>query len=395
MMHNQPLPAQNNQSQSLLWSAIAAAMVMAIGMGFGRFAYTGVYPAMVHEGIVSLHDGTLAASANYAGYLLGALLAARLSSGHSRRWVIVSILASVVGLIALAYIAQPWLIISIRGVAGLFSALSMIAVSQWLLQHKGHHEGAPILFSGVGIGIFLSAEILAIAQGVGFNSFNLWLTLGVSSAVLSGIAIKKLDKSPTHLMAPSVSDASGRHMPLGAWPLIAAYGLAGFGYIITATYLPMLVKSAFGDMNPVHIWAVFGLGAAPSCYLWHKLHLRFGTHVALRANLLLQAFGVILPVISPGVAGYVGSALIVGGTFMGTVTIAMPAAKRVSHTIKHNLIAVMTAAYGIGQIIGPLLASYLFAYSGSFNTSLIAAGVGLVLSTLLTVRFPSPLQTGR
>ncbi|MFA0970383.1 YbfB/YjiJ family MFS transporter [Pseudomonas amygdali] len=129
VMHNQPLPAQNNQSQSLLWSAIAAAMVMAIGMGFGRFAYTGVYPAMVHEGIVSLHDGTLAASANYAGYLLGALLAARLSSGHSRRWVIVSILASVVGLIALAYIAQPWLIISIRGVAGLFSALSMIAVS--------------------------------------------------------------------------------------------------------------------------------------------------------------------------------------------------------------------------------------------------------------------------
>ncbi|KPY42015.1 MFS transporter, partial [Pseudomonas savastanoi pv. retacarpa] len=97
----------------------------------------------------------------------------------------------------------------------------------------------------------------------------------------------------------------------------------------------------------------------------------------------------------PSVAGYVGSALIVGGTFMGTVTIAMPAAKRVSHTIKHNLIAVMTAAYGIGQIIGPLLASYLFAYSGSFNTSLIAAGVGLVLSTLLTVRFPSPLQTDR
>lgn len=138
-MHNQPLLAQNNQNQSLLWSAVAAAMVMAIGMGFGRFAYTGVYPVMVHEGIVSLHDGTLAASANYAGYLIGALLAARLSSGHSRRWVVISILASVACLIALSYTSLPWMIISIRGVAGLFSALSMIAASQWLLQHKGHH----------------------------------------------------------------------------------------------------------------------------------------------------------------------------------------------------------------------------------------------------------------
>ncbi|KPB16930.1 Major facilitator superfamily MFS transporter [Pseudomonas syringae pv. syringae] len=58
----------------------------------------------------------------------------------------VSILASVACLIALAYTALPWLIISIRGVAGLFSALSMIAASQWLLQHKGHHEGAPYSF---------------------------------------------------------------------------------------------------------------------------------------------------------------------------------------------------------------------------------------------------------
>lgn len=29
---------------SLLWSAAAAALVMAVGMGFGRFAFTGVYP---------------------------------------------------------------------------------------------------------------------------------------------------------------------------------------------------------------------------------------------------------------------------------------------------------------------------------------------------------------
>lgn len=388
-MQTQAPSARNNQHHGQLGSALAAAMVMAVGMGFGRFAYTGVYPVMVQEGIVSLHDGTLAASANYAGYLLGALLAARLSSADSHRWVLISLFASVACLLILACTASPWLIISIRGVAGLFSALSMIAASQWLLQHKGHHECAPLLFSGVGVGIFLSAEILAVAQHLGFNSFSLWLTLGISSAVLSAIALAKLDRRPAPWLAPLASATPERHLPLSAWPLIAAYGLAGFGYIITATYLPMLVKGAFGALNPVHLWALFGLGAAPSCYLWHRLHLRFGTHLALRTNLLIQAFGVVLPVLLPTIAGYVGSALIVGATFMGTVTIAMPAAKRVSHTIKHNLIAVMTAAYGIGQIIGPLVASVLLAFSGSFNTSLITAGVGLLLSACLTVRRPS------
>lgn len=384
-----------NPRSDLRRSAVAAAAVMAIGMGFGRFAYTGVYPVMVQEGVVNLHEGTLAASANYAGYLLGALLAARLSSDRSRSWVMLSVIASIACLIALACTKTPWIIISIRGAAGVFSALSMIAASQWLLQHKGHAEGAPLLFSGVGIGIFLSAEILAIAQLAGLGSFSLWLILGVSGAVLGVFALSKLDKCSVHLVDHAKSSGPRRLSPLGAWPLIAAYGLAGFGYIITATYLPMLVKTALGDINPVHVWATFGLGAAPSCYLWHQLHLRLGTHLALRANLLIQAIGVVLPALLPTALGYVGSALIVGGTFMGTVTIAMPAAKRVSHTVRQNLIAVMTAAYGIGQIVGPLLASYLFAASGSFDTSLTAAMCGLLLAALLSVRLPHASHKNR
>ncbi|WP_390896610.1 YbfB/YjiJ family MFS transporter [Pseudomonas veronii] len=77
------------------------------------------------------------------------------------------------------------------------------------------------------------------------------------------------------------------------------------GYQVTsATYLPLLVKNSLGAINPIHVWAIFGIGAAPSCYFWHKLHLRFGTHTELRANLIVQALGVVLPVILPNAAGY-------------------------------------------------------------------------------------------
>lgn len=164
------------------------------------------------------------------------------------------------------------------------------------------------------------------------------------------------------------------------------YGLAGLGYIVTATYLPLLVKTALPNLDAAHVWAVFGLGAAPSCFLWHKLHQRIGTRNALLANLALQAVGVALPAVSQSTASYLLSALLVGGTFMGTVTIAMPAAQRVARATGRNLLAAMTLVYGVGQILGPALAERLYASSQSFSSSLLAAAAALLVGALLCFR---------
>lgn len=365
--------------------AVAAALVMAVGMGFGRFAFTGLYPQMVQEGVLSVHDGTLAASANYAGYLLGALLAARLAPAQARRWAIHSVLMSVLCLAALALLHQPWMVVVVRGVAGVFSALSMIAASLWLLQHRARPEQAALLYAGVGVGIVLSAELLAVGEAYALPSPALWAGLAAAALLLGGLGLIGLDPAPA---APApASDVHGqRHFALGAWALIALYGLAGYGYIITATYLPLLVKGLLGPLNPIHLWALFGLGAVPACYLWQRLHLRLGTHRALRLNLLVQALGVVLPVLLPNAAGYLGSALLVGATFTGTVTIALPAAKRVAHTFKANLLAAMTAAYGLGQILGPLAASALFNLTGGFSLALASAALALVAGALFTLQ---------
>jgi len=70
-------------SNSALQAAISAALIMAIGMGFGRFAFTAVYPHMIDEGIINLPQASLAASANYAGYLFGAIFAIKIKSQQS------------------------------------------------------------------------------------------------------------------------------------------------------------------------------------------------------------------------------------------------------------------------------------------------------------------------
>jgi MFS family permease len=375
-----------------LRAAIAAALILAIGMGFGRFAFTAIYPHMVEEGVLSLGDGSLAASANYAGYLLGAILAMRARADSAHRLCLWSVAGTALCLGVLALTMPVWLFVTVRGVAGVFSALAMVAASLWLLVQRRHAGGAPLLYAGVGVGIAVSAELLVLASHLGWHSAGMWLLLaGVT--VLAGLAAAPAIAASAQAIpeAPPVSTTpvASALAPVAPWPLVLIYGLAGLGYIVTATYLPVLVGAALPGLNSAHVWAVFGLGAAPSCFLWHRLHERLGTRQALRLNLLLQALGVALPVLAPSAAGYLLSAILVGGTFVGTVTIAMPAAQRAAVKAAKfgaNMMAVMTIVYGIGQIIGPVLAGSLYAQSHSFNSALLAAAGALLLAIAVSLR---------
>ncbi|MGZ2506051.1 YbfB/YjiJ family MFS transporter [Rhizobium leguminosarum] len=370
--------------QSETSATFAAAIVLVVGMGFGRFAFTGLYPLMVADQQISVEGGSYAASANYAGYLVGALLAALLSGIPNRKLCTFAVATTVASLALLALPMPAWLIVAVRGFSGVSSAIAMVAASNWLIHERRHHGGAPALFAGVGIGILVSAEMIAIGHWVSLSSHAIWLLLTIGALALTAVSIITQASADRLKPAPTASHSGSEVRappPFGATRLILIYGLAGLGYIITATYLPLLVRSAIA-VDPVHIWAVFGLGAVPSCFVWHTLHERLGTSRSLIGNLALQAVGVVLPIWHTP-AAYVLSALLVGATFMGTVTIAMPAARRVAAKVRFDMLAIMTAAYGIGQIIGPLMANALYVRTGSFDLPLMLAASALMLAACL------------
>lgn len=379
--------------------ALAGSVVLIVGMGYGRFAFTGILPLMLDEHILTLREGNLAASANYAGYLLGALMLARARPADAKWLNLASVLLTVLCLAAIAWLRSPLAIIALRGIAGVLSAVTLIAASLWLLQHMKHHNGAPILYSGVGMGIFLSAEFISLAKSHAFTSPQIWLICAASAGLLFALVLRLLLSPSDYLIAykPTVSaQAQGAEGQRGdAWKLLIIYGLAGFGYIITATYLPLFLSGSLTGIDPVQLWALFGLAAVPSCFVWHKLALKLGYRRAFTINLMVQATGVILPAWSHSLAFCMLSALLVGFTFMGTVTLALPEGRRLNHLVTFNMIAAMTATYGIGQIIGPLAAGVLYGLSGSFNAALGAAGGALfVAAALVTIGKPAGQQRG-
>lgn len=399
-------PASSGQPERQDWKTpVAAALVLVVCLGFGRFAFTGLYPQMVADHRISVAGGSYAASANYAGYLVGALLAAAMTRPSSHRVAGLSMLAMVAG-VGLLWLPLPeWLVIAIRGLSGIASATGLVAASNWLIHDRCRPEAAPTLFAGVGIGILASAEMIAGGHLADLASTAIWLLLAAASLVLSILAIRAMGRDerptpppeamvreplpaepqrtrPSGLAADSNASPHSTPSALGATRLITVYGLAGFGYIITATYLPLLVHHALAALDPVHVWALFGLGAAPSCYLWYALRERWGTRLSLIVNLVVQAVGVVLPVLHLPSA-YIASAILVGGTFMGTVTIAMPAARLLAAKVRFNMLAIMTASYGLGQILGPLVAGRLFAMTASFDASLWSAAAALVAGAIL------------
>ena len=367
--------------------ALAGSVVLIIGMGYGRFAYTGILPLMLNEQVLSLREGNLAASANYAGYLAGALLLAKARPADARLLSLLSALLTLLCMALLAFLGSPLAIIVVRGIAGLLSAVTLIAASLWLLQHMKHHNGAPVLYSGVGMGIFLSAEVIYLGKSLALSSQQIWLICAISAGVLFVLALRLLLSPADYLIAYKPADTAQHEQAEGgareAWKLLLIYGLAGFGYIITATYLPLFLSGSLNAIDPVQIWAIFGLAAVPSCFVWHRLVIKFGYRRAFTANLLIQAVGVILPAWSHSLPFCILSALLVGFTFLGTVTIALSQGRRLNHLVSFNMVAAMTATYGVGQIIGPLVAEALYNRSGSFNPSLSAAAFALLVAAAL------------
>src|SRR3546814_17917255 len=100
---------------ALAWPGLVA---LAVAMGIGRFAFTPLWPLMAEDAGLSLAQGGWLASANYAGYLPGALAAVAFPIRRLRAGLLSSLAAA--GLLPLAlgqlYGMAAWL--ALRPAAG-------------------------------------------------------------------------------------------------------------------------------------------------------------------------------------------------------------------------------------------------------------------------------------
>jgi predicted MFS family arabinose efflux permease len=350
-------------------------------MGIGRFAFTPILPMMQEDAGVSIAAGAWLASANYLGYLLGALsvMAVPIRVEHAIRGGLVTIGLATLGMGLLDTFAI-WIVL--RALAGIASAWVLICTSAWCLQRLEPLR-RPVLestvFAGVGAGIALAGAACLAFMRLHTTSAHAWIVFGIASLAVAVIIWPIFGTGAAVSARPQSRPELARD---GEWLLLTlCYGAFGFGYIIPATFLPVMARQAIADPAVFGLsWPIFGAAAVASTLLAGRVRRLVTNRRLWIASHLVMALGVALPVIRPGIAATMLAALGVGGTFMVTTMVGMQEAREVAGARATALMAAMTSAFALGQIVGPIGASYLHGADGNFSAALLVACAALLAS---------------
>ncbi len=367
--------------------AIGGLIAMAISMGIGRFVYTPILPFMLHELGLSEGQAGLIASANYAGYLLGALFAATPNLRGSRRtWLFVGLLASALTTAATGLLTHMPGFYIVRFIAGFASALVLVFASTLVMERlrsSGHLGFSALHFAGVGIGIALSAILISSLAALEYDWRAQWLVSGLISLAATGLVFFLVPNQvePEHLQANGKSNRA-------IIALVSAYGLYGFGYVITATFLVVIVRTTpqVQALEPV-IWFIVGLTAALSIVVWNWISRKIGIIQAFSLACVIEALGVGASVLWITPSGIILAAGLLGGTFVAIAALGLAASRELTGSDPRSILAIMTAAFSLGQIIGPAYAGLLFDQTGSFLPSSLTAAAALIIAAVLCMVF--------
>jgi len=223
------------------------------------------------------------------------------------------------------------------------------------------------------------------------------MTTGLIAALFSVAAVllipgkSSLDtqSAPNVTHKTEASASNSRAM----WAFIAGYGLFGFGYVVTATFLVAIVRSEPEiQTSEPYIWIVLGLAAIPSVAMWSHLGRRTSTGTAFIVASLVSAAGVISSVLWISLAGVVVAATLLGGTIMGLTILSIAGVRQYATTGGHQALALASTSFGIGQMIGPAAAGVIANHTGSFTLPTLLAAGALILGAIVVACGTSRLE---
>ena len=347
-----------------LWIVAGLAMGPAIALGLARFAYALLLPTMRADLNWSYADAGAMNTANAAGYLLGATVAAPIARRiGTKQTFMAGILATALAIAGSGFTSQFTALMSLRVLAGMTGALAFVAGGAITAAISGSASRAPlalgIYFSGGGFGIAMSAlTVPMLLEAVGWQGG--WLVLGGLGLAASLLALPALLRAllPAEQSAVRASPWS----PAKIAVLLTGYVLFGAGYIAYATFIiaQLRTSSGFVPREISLFWAFLGCAAIIGVFVWGPILTRLKGGRGAAAVISIVTLGALLPLVSASRPIAYLSALLFGGSFLSVITAVTSFARRAAPPEAWTkAIAALTVAFGIGQCVGPLLSGYL------------------------------------
>lgn len=363
--------------------AFSAFLALVVAMGIGRFAFTPQVPLMIAEHQLSLTSAAVVAALNYLGYLCGSFDAMR-----ATRRVEWRLQAGIWGAMLLtllsACVSGPWLHGVVRFLIGWASGWGMVLIAAWSNEqlHRYQRPGlSAAVFAGPGTGIFISGMLAVGLHSLQVSAAWAWAAYGVLALILVALIARTLPRTG-QLHRPDIAPEPLR-LTTGLKRLVWSYSLAGFGYILPATFLAQMATTRFPGLISQFVWPVFG-GAAVIGIVIGILTRHLGSsNRRLALVLWVQALGVFASDLLPGLGGLALGAALVGGGFLCVVQLSLQYARELAPQHTRYLAGLLTTGYAVGQLVGPLLSAASTALTHRLEPALYVAGVALLIAGLL------------
>jgi predicted MFS family arabinose efflux permease len=389
---NRAMQRASNDGGSAGRIAIAGLIALAVAMGIGRFAFTPIMPMMEADAGLTLRAAGWLAAANYLGYFLGALCAARLASRLALRG---GLLLIAVVTFAMGMTEVFALQLLLRLLAGVASAWVLVHVSAWALERLlvlQRPQANGVVFAGVGVGIAGAGLLCMALMAERVDSMRTWETFGVVSLLLTAVIWTAFRDSGASTPARANAQRAERvHWNRDRLRLALCYAALGFGYIIPATFLPAMAHRYIS--NPAVFgwaWPVFGAAAALSTWAASRWLHAMDNRRLWATSYVLMAIGVVLPALWPALPAILIAALLVGGTFMVVTMLGLREARAVAGEQATGFIAAITAAFAVAQIIGPVVVSAVVHLHDGLAAALAAAALVLLVAAFALWRSAKP-----
>ena len=375
---------KTNNVAILILTGIAA---LTIAVGIGRFSYTPILPYMISELNLTTTEAGLIASSNYLGYLLGSLIPIFPQFPKNIRSIFIySIFISIISLFAMGLTNTFEVFILIRFIHGIFSAFVLILGTSLIVSHvqkKGKIFLGTAHFSGVGLGMALSAIVVSYLGFLNFTWDELWFSIGILAIMLSFQIIKF---TPIQKAEVKYNLKSKNKTSLGFSLITISYGLYGFGYVAFGTFISTMSRLTPGlEKTEPYVWFVVGVTGIPSVFFWNWFGSKIGNDIGLFLANLILGLGVLFSVLINNEFGIFLSCILFGISFVPITSMCLlEGQKRFSGSFIVST-AILTFSFSIGQMIGPYLSGLLTDYYGSFFFSMIISGIVLIFGSLLMI----------
>ena len=299
---------------------------------------------------------------------------------------------------------------TLRFAAGVVSAYVLLQSSGWCLAQLAA-RGAPslggVMFAGPGVGIVGSGLLGGAMVAWQWRASTAWIVFGLLAALLTAAVwsvFRREHEAPLqngHGRAGRDGGAFAVRARLAArrrtasaevGVLAFAYGIAGFGYIVTATFLPVIARAAIPGSPLIDLfWPIFGGGIVCGALLSARISAAIDRRRLLAGAYAMQAAGIGLGVAWPTEAGFAhrqpAARLSLHHAHPVRPAGGAAASGRTTATPTMGLV---TTLYALGQALGPAMVAALLRLSGgdahaAFQRSLLIAAVSLLLGAAMFV----------